>query len=162
MNMPESLQNEVAGICLEKRWRVAVAESCTGGLLGGRLTAVPGSSAYFLGGIVAYSNSLKHSLLQVPRDLLEKHGAVSEEVARAMAEGIVQVAGAEAGIAITGVAGPEGSEDKPPGTVYVAVRTPEGTSARLLNLGGGREDVREAAVVEAMRMFVQCARGLQA
>jgi nicotinamide-nucleotide amidase len=155
MKMIESPEKEVARICLEKGWRIAVAESCTGGLLGGRITSVPGSSAYFVGGVLAYSNSLKISLLRVEPEVIERHGAVSGEVARAMAEGVVTLTDADAGISITGVAGPEGSDQKPPGTVYVAVRTPGGTAVRRFHFDGDREAVREAAVRGALAVFTE-------
>ncbi len=110
--------------------RIAVAESCTGGLLAERLTAVPGSSDYFLGGVVAYSNAAKTALLGVPEALIETHGAVSQPVAEAMAQGARVRFGAELGVATTGISGPGGgSDDKPVGLVYVAVSDPHGTEA---------------------------------
>ncbi|UCF31468.1 MAG: CinA family protein [bacterium] len=157
MDFPGSPEKEIARICLEKKWRIAVAESCTGGLLGGRITAVPGSSSYFLGGVVAYSNSLKVSLLHVDPDLIQQHGAVSGDVARAMAKGIAAAATAEIGVAVTGVAGPEGSEEKPPGTVFIAVCTPLVSLSRHYHFSGDRAAVREAAVREALALVVECA-----
>ncbi len=103
-------------------WRLAVAESCTGGLLGHWITQVPGSSAYFLGGVIAYANALKCELLGVPQATLERYGAVSGPTAAAMAQGIRRRTGAEIGLAITGIAGPGGgTPQKPVGTVYLAV-----------------------------------------
>ncbi|TNF45724.1 nicotinamide-nucleotide amidohydrolase family protein [bacterium] len=147
------IAEEIGVLLIEKGWTLAVAESCTGGLLGGRITSVPGSSAYFVGGIVAYSNNMKMDLLGIPSTLILEHGAVSEEVAKAMADGVAGASGADIGVAVTGVAGPDGSENKPPGTVYLCVITPTVSEGRLLDLSGDREDVRESAVVEALRFL---------
>jgi len=119
----------VAGRLLSEQGQtVAVAESCTGGLISHRFTDVPGSSEYFLGGVVAYSNEAKHSLLGVPEDLLVEHGAVSEPVARAMAEGVRERFNADIGVATTGISGPGGgSEEKPVGLVYVGIAWSEAT-----------------------------------
>jgi nicotinamide-nucleotide amidase len=119
----------VAGRLLRESGKtVAVAESCTGGLIAERLTAAPGSSAYFLGGIVAYANSAKTALLGVPEALIAEHGAVSEPVARAMAEGVRTRFGADFGVSTTGISGPAGGSDtKPVGTVHVALARAEGT-----------------------------------
>jgi nicotinamide-nucleotide amidase len=125
-----------------------VAESCTGGLLGGAITSIPGSSLYFSGGVVAYRNSAKISLLGVPPDLIAAHGAVSREVALAMAEGILALFRADLAIAITGVAGPGGgSRGKPAGTVWVAVAAAGGVRyAHRYRFPGGRDAVRREAV----------------
>jgi PncC family amidohydrolase len=141
--------------------RVAVAESCTGGLLGAALTAMPGSSDYVLGGVVAYADEVKTALLGVPEQMLREHGAVSEEVARAMAEGARTRLGADLAAAITGVAGPasEGS-DKPAGLVYVAVAGP-GSGVRVARLDRdlGREGNRAAAVRSALDLLSDAATG---
>jgi len=109
---------------------VATAESCTGGLIAERLTEVPGSSAYFLGGVVAYANAAKHALLGVPEAMLEEHGAVSEPVARAMAEGARARFGADFAVSTTGISGPDGgSDEKPVGLVHMALASAEGTHA---------------------------------
>jgi len=105
----------------EKGKTLAVAESCTGGLVGHRLTQEPGSSNYFLEGVVAYSNEAKNSRLQVSSTLIQKYGAVSAEVALAMAEGIRKTSGADIGLSVTGVAGPGASDNKPVGTVFIAI-----------------------------------------
>jgi len=127
---------------------LAVAESCTGGLLGGAITSIPGSSLYFSGGVVAYGNSAKISLLGVPPDLIAARGAVSREVALAMAEGVLSLFRADLAIAVTGVAGPGGgSRGKPVGTVWVAVVALGGVRyAHRFRFPGGREAVRRETV----------------
>jgi len=124
----ETLDAVAGGLLRDSGKTVAVAESCTGGLIAERLTSTPGSSAYFMGGVVAYANSAKTALLDVPEALLLEHGAVSEPVARAMAEGVRARFGADLGVSTTGISGPEGgSQAKPVGTVYVALARAEGT-----------------------------------
>jgi PncC family amidohydrolase len=127
---------------------LAVAESCTGGLLGGAITSTPGSSLYFSGGVVAYGNSAKISLLGVPPGLIAGRGAVSRDVALAMADGVLSLFRADLGIAVTGVAGPGGgSRGKPVGTVWVAVVAPGGVRyAHRFRFPGGREAVRRETV----------------
>jgi nicotinamide-nucleotide amidase len=130
---------------------VATAESCTGGLISKRITDVPGSSRYFLGGVVAYSDEVKVRHLGVARNLLERDGAVSRSVAEAMALGVADRFGANVGIGITGVAGPGGgSDEKPPGTVWYAVAIDGRVAARRERFGGDREAVRERAAQAAM------------
>ncbi len=141
------------------RRTIATAESCTGGLLVARLTELPGSSDYFLGGLVVYSDEAKVSLAGVPRELIETHGAVSGEVARALADGARQRLGADVGVGITGVAGPGGgTEEKPVGLVWLSV-TLAGTEGseigqltRSVNLPGGRADVRDRATTIALHL----------
>jgi PncC family amidohydrolase len=134
--------------------RVAVAESCTGGLLGAALTAAPGSSDYMLGGVVAYADAVKSAQLGVDAELIRARGAVSEEVARAMAGGVRARLGAELGVAITGVAGPGASEGKPAGLTWVAVAGPGPDALRTRRLDGdqGREGNRAAAVRAALEL----------
>ncbi|MBI3981979.1 MAG: nicotinamide-nucleotide amidohydrolase family protein, partial [Gemmatimonadetes bacterium] len=133
----------VLDLLRERNLTLAVAESCTGGLLGGRLTAVPGSSDVFLGGIVAYTNGMKTTELGVPANLIETHGAVSEEVVRAMALGVTERLGAGAGVAITGIAGPSGgTPEKPVGTVWIAAVVKHAQKAVQRRFPGDREDVR--------------------
>jgi len=145
---------EVVGDALaSKGWWLAAAESCTGGLVTSRLTDVPGSSRYVGASIVAYANEAKVSLLGVPEALLEAHGAVSEPVARAMAEGIRARAGADLGLGITGIAGPSGgTPEKPVGTVAVALASPGGTVARTFRFFGDRELVKFQASQAALDM----------
>jgi nicotinamide-nucleotide amidase len=129
-----------------RRLSLATAESCTGGLVGGRLTAVPGSSDVYVGGVVCYANELKTRLLGVEPTLLEVHGAVSEPVALAMARGAVERVGAGAAVSVTGIAGPGGgSDEKPVGTIWVAVAVGTRTEARHAMLSGDRQEIRARA-----------------
>jgi competence/damage-inducible protein CinA-like protein len=145
----------VAGDLLRERgWRVAVAESCTAGLVLGRLTEVPGSSAWVIGGVVAYDNDVKRAQLDVSADLLAAHGAVSEPVAEAMAAGVRSRLVADVGVAVTGIAGPGGGTPaKPVGTVVVSVATPAGSSVRTFLFGGDRQMIRTQSVVAALDML---------
>ena len=135
--------------------RVAVAESCTGGLIAKRITDLPGSSQVFAGGLVAYDNAVKVAELGVSADDLLRHGAVSEIVARQMALGVAERLGAAAGVGVTGVAGPDGgSPEKPVGTVWLAIALDGQVETRLLSLVGDREAIRERAAQEALaRLF---------
>ncbi len=134
---------------------IAVAESCTGGLLLARLTDPPGASEYVLGGVVDYSNVAKIVQAGVPRETIEAHGAVSEQVAQALAEGARMRLGSELGVGLTGIAGPDGgSEQKPVGLVWLCVSAADGASlTRSVRLPGGRADVRERAALVAMHMI---------
>lgn len=123
---------------------VATAESLTGGLLAARLSAVPGASQAFRGGVVAYASDVKESVLGVPAAVVADHGVVSGECASAMAEGVRAVVGADWGLATTGVAGPDRQEDKPVGTVWIAVAGPDGVTCQLLDLDGDRHQIRDA------------------
>jgi nicotinamide-nucleotide amidase len=138
---------EVVGIALAQRhWRVAIAESCTGGLVAKRLTDTAGASRYVERGYVTYSNESKLELLGVSAEDLAAHGAVSEPVAAQMAQGAAAKAGVEMGVGVTGIAGPDGgTADKPVGTVFVAVHDAGGTAVRRLALFGTRASIRERA-----------------
>lgn len=142
----ESLEAVVGGLLLAEGATLATAESCTGGLIAERLTRVPGASGYLVGAVVAYANELKSSLLGVPSALIDRHGAVSPEVAAAMARGVAARTGARLGLAATGIAGPGGgSAEKPVGTVHLALCDRAGAgheSAQALSLPGNRERVR--------------------
>ncbi len=150
-----TVDDQVAAL-LADRW-IGLAESCTGGLLAGRLTARAGSSAYVAGGVVSYSNQAKTELLGVPAELIERHGSVSPEVARAMADGALHQFGADVGVGVTGVAGPGGgTEAKPVGSVCLCAVTADGAAlARDPVLPGDRGDVRERSVSLAMHMLRQ-------
>lgn len=135
---------------------LATAESCTGGRIGEMLTAVPGSSDYYLGGVVAYANDVKAGLLEVPRELLDQHGAVSEPVARALAEGVRGKLGADYAVSTTGIAGPGGgTAEKPVGLVFTALAGPGGTAVARHFLPGDRDRVRlraSLAALDALRL----------
>ena len=149
-----TLDELVATGFAERGLTVATAESCTGGLLAARLTERPGSSAWVLGGVTAYANSAKERLLDVPGTVLAEHGAVSPEVAAALAEGARARFGADVGVGITGVAGPGGgTAEKPVGTVHLCVAGPDGQQLRALRLPGSRSAVRERSVTMAMHLL---------
>jgi nicotinamide-nucleotide amidase len=150
----DTVDVQVAKMLRERRWTIAVAESCTGGELTSRLTGPAGASEYVKGGVVVYANDAKVELAGVDPRLIEEHGAVSELVAKALAEGARTWMDAELGIGVTGVAGPDGgSEQKPVGLVWLSVSGPDGASVtRSVNLPGGRADVRDRASTVALHM----------
>lgn len=139
---------------LERRGAtLAVAESITGGLLGATLTNMPGASRTFRGGVLAYATDLKERLLGVPGPLLEAEGAVSAQVAAAMAAGVRDRLDATYGVALTGVAGPDLQDGQPPGTVFIGVAGPDEGHVRALQLTGGRDEIRAAAVRAALELL---------
>lgn len=149
-----SVQELVHDRLTERGLTLAVAESCTGGAIAARFTALPGASAYFRCGVVAYSNEAKHDLLGVDPQAIERHGAVSEEVARQMAEGARRAARADYAVATTGIAGPTGgSELKPVGTVWIAVATPRGTTAVCRQCGTDRGQIIDRASAVAISLL---------
>jgi nicotinamide-nucleotide amidase len=144
----------VLSLATARGLRLATAESCTGGLVAARLTHIPGSSASFVGGVVAYSDEVKRGELDVAEELLLAHGAVSAEVAAAMAEGARRRLGADVAVAVTGVAGPGGgTPEKPVGRVHLHAAGPEGSLARMLDLPGEREQIRVRATVTALHLL---------
>jgi len=149
----ETLESALGKLLTERGATLALTESCTGGLLAKRLTDGAGASAYFVEGLVTYSNESKEHLLGVPNDLLVEHGAVSEPVAGAMAEGVRKAAGTDYGLSVTGVAGPDGgSEEKPVGLVFVGISDEEGTEVERLDLSAwrrSREAIRERSANRA-------------
>jgi nicotinamide-nucleotide amidase len=155
-----SLEQVVGDLLRGLGWRMATAESCTGGLVASRLTDVPGSSDYLERGVVAYSNRAKTELLGVPEDVIAAHGAVSEAVGEAMAAGMRTRAGVDVAVGITGIAGPGGgSEAKPVGTVVVAVASASGLVVRRHRFPGGREQVKWFASQTALNMVRQVLEG---
>jgi nicotinamide-nucleotide amidase len=147
----ESLEQIVLDYLGFRNATLAVAESCTGGMVAQRITGVSGSSRSFLGGAVVYSNEMKTTLAGVAPELIERHGAVSEEVAKALAEGIRARTGATIGLAVTGIAGPTGAtETKPVGLVYIAVSDAQKTECLERNFRGARDRIREWTTQQAL------------
>jgi nicotinamide-nucleotide amidase len=150
----DTLAGVIGRQLLAKGQTIAIAESCTGGLVGQLLTKVPGSSAYFLGGVVAYSNALKERFLGVEPETLLRHGAVSPETARAMAEGIRCRTGADYALSVTGIAGPDGgSADKPVGTVYLGLAAPEKTYDFPCHFSGDRGQIQSISAYTALDLL---------
>ncbi len=150
----ESLEQIVLYYLGLRQATLAVAESCTGGMIAQRITSVPGSSRSFLGGAVVYSNEMKTSFADVPPDLIARHGAVSSEVATALAEGIRKRTGASLGLGVTGIAGPAGATDtKPVGRVYIAVSDGQTTDTFERNFRGARDRVRDWATQQALDLI---------
>lgn len=152
---------EVLGRALSSRVETLVtAESCTGGIIGARITSVPGASAWYSGGVVSYDNAVKQRALGVPVEVLTAHGAVSAECAAAMAEGVRSRLGATWGLSVTGIAGPGGgTPQKPVGLVYVGIAGPAGTETRELHLHGDRERVRQRAATRALHLLREAITG---
>ncbi len=159
-----SLEETLLSLLRARGLTLALAESCTGGLAASRLVRVPGASHAFRGGVVAYSNDLKRDLLGVPAEMLERHGAVSAEVAAAMAAGVRRAAGASIGAAVTGIAGPDGgTAEKPVGLVHLAVATEAGPGlARQLRLGGERSFIQRIAALGALELVRRTVLGIGA
>lgn len=153
-----ALAERLQGICLGRGVTVAVAESCTGGLVAATITEVAGSSGYFLGGVVPYSNEAKVALLDVPRPTLDAHGAVSAQVAKAMAAGAHARFGASLAASVTGIAGPDGgSREKPVGLAYVGLVSTSGTDVRRFTFAGDRAAIREGAARAALEWLIEAA-----
>jgi len=150
------LLQKIGNIFNKKNWSLAVAESCTGGLLGDIITDLPGSSKFFLGGVIAYSNQVKLDLLKVSSEMLRTNGAVSPEVALSMSLGIRNLLNSSVGVAITGIAGPDGgSEEKPVGLVYIAVTTPYVEVEERFDFSGTRREIKIQAAKAALELIIQ-------
>jgi nicotinamide-nucleotide amidase len=157
----ETIESVVGRLLLEQKLRLAIAESCTGGLLAKRITDVPGASRYFEGGFVTYSNQAKIAELGVSKADLEAHGAVSAKVAEQLARGARRALGAEVGVGITGIAGPDGgSVEKPVGTVFIALSSPKGEAVRPYRFTGNRAVVRERSAQMALDLVRRHLLGL--
>lgn len=150
----------LADLFVKRQWQLATAESCTGGLIASLCTELPGSSAWLERGFVTYSNAAKAEMLGVDPALIETHGAVSEEVARAMAAGAVEHSHAQVALAVTGIAGPTGgSASKPVGTVWFAWATPSGLHSEVQHFPGDRSAVRNATALHSLRKLINLLGG---
>jgi nicotinamide-nucleotide amidase len=148
------LDLRIAGLLRESGFTLSVAESCSGGLLAKRITDIPGSSGYFLLGVVTYANSAKERVIAVPHELIEQHGAVSSEVALAMAAGVRDLSGSHIAIATTGIAGPDGgTPEKPVGTVFIAIVSPTGSEVACYCFAGSRQAIRESTAEAALLLL---------
>lgn len=155
-----ALAEEIQAACEAARLTVAAAESCTGGLVQDALTDVQGASAWFGGGVVGYSNAAKTELLGVPAGVIEAHGAVSAQVAQAMARGACERFRSQVAVAVTGIAGPGGgTRAKPVGLTYIAVAGPEGCTVRRFSWTGDRLANKEASARAALEMLLETLRG---
>ena len=153
-NLPELLVNALA----KKKKRIATAESCTGGLLSGAITSVSGASGVFDCGVCSYANHIKHKIVGVREETLAAHGAVSEEVAREMAEGLRARSGCDIAVSTTGIAGPDGgTPEKPVGLVYIGCAAPDRTWVEALHLTGDRARIRSLAALRALDMLRRAA-----
>lgn len=151
----ESLEEQVVSKLKEKNWQVAFAESCTGGLLSGRLVNVAGVSDVFSEGYVTYANEAKHRILGVSQDSLDRFGAVSRQVAKEMAQGAARVSGAQCAVAVTGIAGPDGgTAQKPVGLVYIGCYAAGETVVTENHFQGNRPEVRTQTVEAALRLLL--------
>ncbi len=150
----EPIEQIIGRLLRKKGWRLSIAESCTGGLIGHRITNVPGSSDYFDSGVITYSNDAKRELLKVPEEVIRTYGAVSRQTAVAMADGIRKLRGVETGIGVTGIAGPAGgTEAKPVGLVYIALSSPVRVECREFRFDGDREMIKLQASEAALSML---------
>jgi nicotinamide-nucleotide amidase len=155
------LAERLQGICLGRGLTVAVAESCTGGLVAAAITEIPGSSGYFAGGVVSYADAAKAALLDVPQASLAAHGAVSAQVARSMATGARERLRASIAASVTGIAGPDGgSAEKPVGLTYIGVADARGTDVRRFTWGGDRAGNRLASARAVLELLVERAEAL--
>jgi len=158
-NNKDALEKLVGKHLLKSSFTIALAESCTGGLIATRLTGIPGSSVYFTGGVVAYANRVKEKVLGVPKEMLATCGAVSPDTAKAMATGVRNLFQVSLGLGVTGIAGPAGgTAEKPVGLVYMALATPGGVYCQKFIFPGERNNVRKAASEAGLQIILNYCR----
>lgn len=154
------IEERVGNLLRERGLSLALAESCTGGLIASRVTDVPGSSSYFLAGMVTYSNEAKEKFLGVAAESIREYGAVSKEVAKEMAQGIRRATGADIGLGVTGIAGPTGgSPEKPVGLVYIGIASARGTLVRRFQFQGGRLEIKAQTADAGLRLIIDLLEG---
>jgi len=150
----ERIVNQIHGLLIKNKKTIAIAESCTGGLLSSLLTRIPGSSQYFILGVVAYSNKAKETILKIPSSIITKNGAVSKQVAIKMARNIRKLAKTDFGIGVTGIAGPTGAiPSKPVGTVFIAIDTKNKKTCKRFHFTGNRINVRKNAALKSLDLL---------
>jgi PncC family amidohydrolase len=150
------LAKNLGRFCVERKLTLSVAESCTGGMIGAAITAIPGSSAYFYGGIISYSNKVKRSVLGVPQKIIDKKGAVSAETVKAMVIGVQRLCRTDCGIAVSGVAGPDGgTKKKPVGLVYVGIGLGKKVKAFKYYFKGNRQEIRKQTTHAALKRMIE-------
>jgi PncC family amidohydrolase len=158
--MDHTLEERVGFALNEKGWTLGLGESCTGGLIAHRITDIPGSSDYFLGGVMAYSNAVKEALLGVKSETLQAVGAVSEETAREMARGASRVVSSDVGLSVTCIAGPGGgTEEKPVGLTFIGASTPEGEWVERHVFQGDRQSIKGSASDAALKLLLNALGG---
>lgn len=154
------IEERLGSILHERKLRLALAESCTGGLISSRVTDVSGSSGYFVAGVVTYSNEAKEQFLGVSAESLRTYGAVSKEVAEQMAQGARRATGADIGISVTGIAGPTGgSPEKPVGLVYIGVASAQGAFVRRFQFQGSRLEIKAQTADAALQLAIDVVEG---
>ena len=159
--MTTSLETQIGSLLQAREWKLALAESCTGGLVGNRITDVPGSSDYFLGSVVSYSNEAKVNLLVVSWDTLNSTGAVSRETVIEMARGARRVLNADIAVSVSGIAGPGGgTNEKPVGTTWIGLAVQDGEWARVFQFSGDRVQNKGQAAEAALQMLLDYLQGL--
>ncbi|MCX8022746.1 MAG: CinA family protein [Syntrophorhabdaceae bacterium] len=153
-------EERLGNILKEKGLKISIAESCTGGLISSRITDISGSSEYFEAGFVTYSNRSKTAFIGVPEHIIDTKGAVSEDTARFMAEGVRSVTGVDIGLSVTGIAGPSGgSVEKPVGTVFMALSADEGTFVRRFRFDGERKEIKRQSSDAAIQFLIDYLEG---
>jgi PncC family amidohydrolase len=153
---PKPIEIQIGEILRRRDWRLATAESCTGGLIGHKITNIPGCSDYYLGGVIAYANEVKINQLGVSAETLEKHGAVSQETVIEMARGVCERYHAEVGLSVSGIAGPGGgTQEKPIGLIWIGLSTPVIEASWQYTWRGNRQEIKEQAADQALRLLVE-------
>lgn len=154
------LVRSVGRLLLKQRLNLSICESCTGGMLGSIITSIPGSSRYFKGGVIAYSNEVKKNFVGVKNHTLNKFGAVSEQTARQMAQGTRRLIGADIGVSITGIAGPKGgTKEKPVGTVFIGITDNKKIKVYKFHFKGNRNQIRKNVCTQALKLLVDFIKG---